>query len=450
MATTANEAEVLRIRRVAGLLYIAARPVRILKSINWPPAVKQAFFARDAQALPEVSYPGFDPGPSVDAIREARRLIVPVSPIDLWFERQAESIEGGARMLAGMGTAVFFEHARRLYGEPTAPLRYYPATSLELAQRVRVVIDGLAGIDPGVAPRTYRTAEEVAGDIAERVARHFGEDAPRVEIVEKLSANALATASAIRIRSGARFTDRDAAQLLQHEAFIHAATSINGRAQTDLPVLAAGHPCTTRTQEGLAVFAEIISGTMELDRLQRLADRVFAIQMAIDGADFLDVYRYFLERTDNPDQSFESARRVFRGGILTGGAPFTKDVVYLFGLLQVTNAIRAIFGAGRTDCLRLLFCGKLDLQDLPALAELARMRLCRLPRYLPPWVSDSSGLLTLLTYSTFINQIDAAPMIAVARKMLESAPVVELPAAGVSGTEGAREPLREGEARTRA
>jgi hypothetical protein len=35
MATTANEAEVHRIRRVAGLLYIAARPVRILKSINW-------------------------------------------------------------------------------------------------------------------------------------------------------------------------------------------------------------------------------------------------------------------------------------------------------------------------------------------------------------------------------------------------------------------------------
>jgi hypothetical protein len=56
----------------------------------------------------------------------------------------------------------------------------------------------------------------------------------------------------------------------------------------------------------------------------------------------------------------------------------------------------------------------------------------------------------LLTYSTFINQIDMTPMIAVARKMLESAPVVELPATGVSATEHTREALRDGEARTSA
>lgn len=432
MVKAVSEAEIERIKNVASLLYRAARPLRILRSIDWPPAVKEAFFANGARELPKMSYAGFDPTPTVETVREVRRLIVPISPIDLWFERQADSIEGGARMLAGMGTAVFFEHARRLYGEPTAPLRYHPTTSLELAQRIQAVIEQLARIDPGVAPPAYRTAEDIAQEIEERVNRHFGEEAPRVEIVDKLSANALATASAIRIRRDARFTDRDAAQLLNHEAYIHAATSLNGRAQTDLPVLAAGHPCTTRTQEGLAVFAEIISGTMELDRLQRLAYRVFAIQMAIEGADFLEVYRYFLERTGNPDQAFESARRVFRGGVITGGAPFTKDVVYLFGLLQVSNAIRAIFSAGRSDCLRLLFCGKLDLQDIPALAELARMGLCRLPRFLPPWASDLRSLLALLTYSTFINQIDMTPMIAVAEKMLENTPVVELPSSGSS------------------
>jgi uncharacterized protein (TIGR02421 family) len=430
MVKAVSEAELERIKKVASLLHRAARPLRILRSIDWPPEVKEAFFAQGARELPKVSYAGFDPTPTIDTIRQVRRLIVPVTPIDLWLERQADSIEGGARMLAGMGTAVFFEHARRLYGEPTAPLRYHPTTSLELAQRIQAVIENLAHIDPGVAPPAYRTAEDVAQEIEGHIKRHFGEEAPKVELVDKLSANALATASAIRLRRDARFTDRDAAQLLNHEAYIHAATSLNGRAQTDLPVLAAGHPATTRTQEGLAVFAEIISGTMELDRLQRLADRVFAIQMAIEGADFLDVYRYFLERTGRPDQAFENARRVFRGGVITGGAPFTKDVVYLFGLLQVSNAIRAIFSAGRSDCLRLLFCGKLDLQDVPALAELAQMGLCRLPRYLPPWASDLRSLLALLTYSTFINQIDMTPLVAVAEKLLESAPLVAVPASG--------------------
>ena len=426
--TEISEKEKERIRKVAHLLYEGAKRVRILRSIDWPSSVKEGFFAKGALELPEIRYPGFDATPTIEIIREARRMIVPIAPIDLWLERQANSIETGARMLAGIGTPVFFEHSRQVYGEPTAPLRYLPATSLELAQSIHEVIDQLARIDLGAAPAAHFSAEDVAREIEVAVRRHFAEDAPEVTLVDTLSANALATADRIRIRREARFTDRDAAQLLNHEAYIHVATSLNGRAQTDLPILGAGHPCTTRTQEGLAVFAEIISGTMELDRLRRLADRVFAIQMAVEGADFLQVYRYFLERTGNPDQSFENARRVFRGGVITGGAPFTKDVVYLFGLLQVSTVIRAVFSAGRSDCLRLLFCGKLEVQDIPALCELAAMGLCRPARYLPPWASDLRSLLALLTYSTFINKIDPAPLMAVVQQLLEHAPLVEFPA----------------------
>jgi hypothetical protein len=36
----------------------------------------------------------------------------------------------------------------------------------------------------------------------------------------------------------------------------------------------------------------------------------------------------------------------------------------------------------------------------------------------------------LLTYSTFINQIDMTPLVAVAEKLLESAPMVAVPASG--------------------
>ncbi len=146
------------------------------------------------------------------------------------------------------------------------------------------------------------------------------------------------------------------------------ATSLNGRRQVDLPLLSAAHAGTTRTQEGLAVFAEFITGALDLDRLRRLALRVIAIQDVLNGADFLDVYRGFLAAGVAPEQAFESARRVFRGGVLTGGAPFMKDLVYLDGFLRVTNCLRAIVAEGRADVLPLLFCGKLDLEDLPALA----------------------------------------------------------------------------------
>ena len=135
--TSTIEKEKDRISKVAHLLYDGARPVRILRSIDWPASVKQGFFAKGAKELPVVSYPGFDAKPTIDIIREARRMIIPVSPIDLWLERQANSIETGARMLAGVGTPVFFENSRQVYGEPTAPLRYIPATPLELAKALR-------------------------------------------------------------------------------------------------------------------------------------------------------------------------------------------------------------------------------------------------------------------------------------------------------------------------
>jgi uncharacterized protein (TIGR02421 family) len=426
MTTPASDREKDRIRQIASLLYQASRSIRVLSSIDWPPEVKAEFFAEGAKELPRVNYQPLDPEPAIEAVRQARRAIVPATTVDLWLDRQADTLERSARMLAAVGTNAFFEYGRQIYGEPTSPHRFYPLTSLELAGHVRDTIEQLARIEMDIAPPDYHEAPDVARDIERSVRLHFGDAAPKVELVDQLSANALATAKSIRIRRDARFTDRDASQLLNHEAYIHCATSLNGRAQTDLPILAAGHPGTTRTQEGLAVFAEIISGSMELDRMRRLSDRVFAVQMAIEGADFLEVYRYFLERAASPDQAFENARRVFRGGVITGGAPFTKDVVYLFGLLQVSIAIRSCFAAGRSDVLRLFFCGKLDALDIPALCELYAMGLVRAPLYLPPWISDPRYLLALFTYSTFMNQIDIGRGVEVVEQLLAHAPVVKL------------------------
>ena len=92
-------------------------------------------------------------------------------------------------------------------------------------------------------------------------------------------------------------------------------------------------------------------------------------KQCIDGADFIEVYRYFVERVKDKEQAFENTRRVFRGGVITGGAPFTKDNVYLNGLLRVHNFFRAIVSTYRVDCLPLMFCGKLDLDDIPVLSQ---------------------------------------------------------------------------------
>jgi uncharacterized protein (TIGR02421 family) len=423
-----------RVVAAAAALHAAIKPVKVLKAVDWDPALKQRFLDSGCQELPAPAYRRFDPAPTREALVEARRHIAPgdpeqLAPIDAWLARQALAIEGAAAMLEAVGTKAFFTHSRALYGEPEQPLRFHPLTPLDLAAKVHEVTDQLDALKIDVSPPAYRTAAQVAAELAPAIAARFGDAAPEVLIVEALSANALASAKAIKLKRSARFTDRDAQQLLQHEAFVHAATAINGRAQTELPILGCGHPGNARTQEGLAVFAELASGTLELDRLGRLADRVFAIQMAVEGADFVAVHRWFVGRGLAPDRAFDAARRVFRGGVMGGGAPFTKDVVYLFGLLQVINTFRAVFAAGRADCLQLLFCGKLDVLDLPALGELAAAGMLEAPRFLPPWIADPRSLYALLAVSSITSRIDLAPMAAFAEQLLARVPRVELAAA---------------------
>jgi len=196
--------------------------------------------------------------------------------------------------------------------------------------------------------------------------------------------------------------------------------------QEQFPILASAHAGTTRTQEGLAVFTEFISGSMDPARFQRLGARAIAIRMCMDGADFMQIYHYFLGRRDMPEEAFEDARRVLRGGPLTGGAPFTKDCTYLQGLLQIHNFLRSAVSAGRIDCLGLLFCGKMDLEDVPALGMLAAEGLLSPPRYLPPRFADPRFLVAYLAYSAFLNSINLPAIAQYYREFLERIPRTEV------------------------
>lgn len=413
-----------RYRQAARILHDVAKPMRVLSALAWPGEIREGFLAGGADRLPEPTYANIDPTPVIDGVDAARRLLRPGSVVDDWLDREATSIESTALMLASLGTPAFHAYSRKLYGVPSQPLRYDPTTPLGLARKVHEAIDDLreAALLPPVL-RT-RTGEQVAAFIEDAVRDHFGDAAPEVLLVDELSANAVASTSKIKIRRDAKFTAKDSAQLLNHEAFIHVATGLNGRAQTDIPILAIGHPGTTRTQEGLAVYSEYVSGTLGMDRLRRLADRIIAVQMVIDGADFIELYRWFLERAD-PEQAFESTRRIFRGAPMTGGAPFTKDCAYLSGYLSVATFIRAAFRAGRADTIGLLFSGKLDQFAIPALGELRSQGLVKPALFAPPWATDPGWILSHLTLMTFMADIDLSAVTDAVSDVLEHCPRVE-------------------------
>lgn len=403
--------------------------VRILSSLSWPQSVRKRFLAADGRQLPQVEYDRFDAvgilSGLTDLRQQAQRVFGSDNDIGAWLQRLLDSVEHGARLLGSIGSHDFLQHSNALFGTPERTLSDGKTTVLALAENFNGILEGLDKLPLSFAERPI-DAEHLAAQIEKAVQKKFTHDAPAVELVDELSAKALAGSTRIRIRRDARFTSKDVAQLIHHEAFIHVATKLNGKAQQQLPILGRSHAGTTATQEGLAVFAEFITGSMELDRLRRLTDRVMAIQMAIDGADFIQVYEYFLERSGGRrEQSFENTRRVFRGGVLTGGTPFTKDIVYLEGLLRVHNFLRTTVSLGRSDLLHLLFCGKLDIEDIGVIAGLAAAGICQPPRYLPPWMEDLGFLLSYLAYSSFLNTVDMSRLREHYRQLARDAPICQ-------------------------
>jgi uncharacterized protein (TIGR02421 family) len=161
----------------------------------------------------------------------------------------------------------------------------------------------------------------------------------------------------------------------------------------------------TATQEGLATFAELITGAIDIERMKRISLRILAIDMAMRGADFIEVFRFFLAAGQPEPDSFASAQRVFRGVPVTGGAAFTKDTVYLHGLLSVHTFFRWCLRHKRLRLTRLLFAGKMTLQDVFALEPLFDEGVLAPPLYVPPWIQRANGLAGMLAFSLFANRI---------------------------------------------
>jgi len=190
-----------------------------------------------------------------------------------------------------------------------------------------------------------------------------------------------------------------------HEAFVHTLTGINGRQQPVLGSLARGSPRTTATQEGLATLSEMMSGSMDIERMKRISLRIVAIDMALAGADFIEVFRFFHESGQTDSDSFTSAMRVFRGAPLTGGAAFTKDTVYLHGLLSVHTFFRWALKNQKLKLCRALFAGKMALHDVLALEPFFDSGFVAAPLYLPPWMQQANGMAGVLAFSLFANRI---------------------------------------------
>jgi len=405
MAVSPRLVELLR--DVSGEILDAQRPIRILRTISWPDDVERAFFAAKARDLPRPTYrPSADFAASVERFRALKARMTGDNEIERFLRETCDSFATAARMLAAVGTKDFYYHSVELYGRPASVSGDRKKTNLDLARHFADVVARFAGPRTDAADRATLAAADVAPDLERRFRAFFTGHEIRVTLSDAIAAKAVASSDEVRLKRSARFSARDLAQLEFHEGHVHVATALNGRAQPFCPFIGYSSPRTTRTQEGLAVLTEFLTGSTSLERLSRLSDRSLAIQMAEDGADFIQLYLFFVEHGHDESAAFDCARRVCRGGLVEGGAPFTKDVCYLDGLLRATNFLRVALVRGRADLVHLLFTGKIDIDDVPLFGRLSREGLVRQPTFLPAWARDLSYLTAFMSYSAFLGECD--------------------------------------------
>ena len=385
----------------------AARGIRLLSLVSWPASEQQTFLAdlaRGNARLPAHQYPHHD---FSDARREFDAIAAdadPSHPLGIYLVESAHSWGLAAELLEHLGTPRVTDLSVALFGKPEHSLPG-GATTREAANHFIAIANELDRELLAPSEQVAISATSLALQLQAALDDYFDARVITVVLDPDLIAKAAAGPNRIRLRAGAAFSDYDRHQLLQHEAFVHSLTALNGQQQGVLPSLALSSPRTTATQEGLAVFAEQITGSIDIERMKRVSLRIEAVAMALEGADFLQVFRYFQAAGQDAVESFTSAQRVFRGVPTSGGCAFTKDTVYLRGLIGVHTFFRWALKHDKLRLCRMLFAGKMTLADVQRFEPLFDSGDLVAPRWLPEWVARANGLAGMLAFSLFANRI---------------------------------------------
>jgi uncharacterized protein (TIGR02421 family) len=368
----------------------------LLNPLSWPKDTMHCFL-KNAQkknlTLPKVSYPSVDYKDKITQLSSyVHKLKKEDEPALCFLKDTADSYLNAYRILQGVGTKDVSEFSKKLYGSPKDKLSGYTRRNQDIAKYFLRIVDQYHFVLPE-EPLIYN-ASQFRNSLSKRIKKHICPKSDPITVTTDgvISSRAAAGSNYVKIRKGARFSEKDLDQLFHHEVMIHTLTYINGRKQPNLKILGYNAPRTTATQEGLAVFSEYINLSIEMVRLKRIALRIIAIEMAEKGADFIDLFKFYKKHGQNDEESYYSTMRIFRGGHPEGGIIFYKDNVYLRGLIEVGSFLKQAMHQGFIHDISLLFCGKLTTNDVLRLKSFAEDGGIADPVYLPEWVTRSGEL----------------------------------------------------------
>ncbi|WEX90720.1 flavohemoglobin expression-modulating QEGLA motif protein [Sinorhizobium garamanticum] len=290
----------------------------------------------------------------------------------LYREKQQE-LDLQLSLLSARESAKFIEFGRALYG-PVEP---------ELLRAARDILartdDGDANPGQGrVAERhadCYFVEQQARAMIAEYRRRYAGFDAT-VEVRDDLPSGLLVSGNRLLIARSTAMEAERVEPILSHEIGVHLLTYFNGSAQ-GLRLFRSGLAGYEGMQEGLAVFAEYLTGGMSSERLRLIAARVVACAAMLDGASLPEAYQQLVkDHGFLKADAFNVVLRVYRSGGLA------KDAIYLRGLLQLLSHLAA------DGALEPFWMGKIAASHFGVMQELSARGLLGVPAVHPIFLDN--------------------------------------------------------------
>ena len=385
------------LRRLSDALLAAQKPIRVLRAINWDAHVHERFFREGTIELPRPEYAplGFEPAAKVKELRALKRQIRGRNAVEALLREKCDEFIALAQLLQARGTRRFYEISREVYGDPRDRFPDHAVDNLAIAR--------LWAARPRARNEEATiTAEEAANAVHDLCAPYLGGQL-KVIVRARLTANAAAGATHVTLKKGAMFSPRQVRALANHEGLWHVLTSMNGYRQPVLTVMGVGLPRHIESQEGGGIVAEFLTGNITDERYVELGERTIAVDMAARGADYLEVFRYLSSRFP-PGKAAQMSERVFRGGVLHGGAPFTKDVAYQRGYCRTFNFLRSALENRDLDLVRAFLAGKMSVDEAELIRDLIEDGLCSGPVHLPAWFDDVDRLNAMVTHSVTMNR----------------------------------------------
>ncbi len=414
-----NQAYLERLRSLSNRLVALQKPIRILDAIKWPAELEASFCAKGGRELPQLAANfyqnqrlAFDTDKVYQQLKElktdVRRDLGRGDALGQILLATIDQYQVVIELLKARGTPQFGHYSKLLYGSAQDKIRGDRKTLREMGERLCHVFSLPAAAHLNRPYANSIDSEQAVSSLLWRMNEYFGNGEVRVEISDDIVSDASAGGDCIKINRRAMFSELDLQVLEVHEGWVHIGTTLNGRQQPWATWLSVGSPRITAIQEGMAVLMETLTFSSFPQRARRISDRVVAVDLAEQGADFCQVYQHFLERGISEHDSYRVTQRVFRGGTLSGGSVFTKDISYVKGFVENVNFIRSAIQSGVPEIIPMLFVGKVTLDDLPLLYERYLEGVIAGPKYLPPMFRDLNGLYVWFGFSSSMGLMNIA------------------------------------------